>query len=52
GIHRLHVRFGPVATPEELLSGEGPRGADEAETVVMRLREQVATLGGETPGPP
>jgi long-chain acyl-CoA synthetase len=47
GIHRLHVRFGPVATPETLLTAEGPRGADDAETIVMRLRERVAALGGE-----
>jgi long-chain acyl-CoA synthetase len=45
-IHRLHVRFGPVATPEELLARKGPRGADDAETIMMRLREQVAALGG------
>ncbi len=48
GIHRLHVRFGPVAMPEALLTGEGPRGADDADTIVMRLREQVAALGGDT----
>jgi long-chain acyl-CoA synthetase len=47
-IHRLHVRFGPVATPEALLTGEGPRGADDYETIAMRLRERVAALGGET----
>ena len=51
GIHRLHVRFGPVATPEELLSGAGPRGADAAETIVMRLRERVAALGSKDTGP-
>jgi long-chain acyl-CoA synthetase len=50
GIHRLHVRFGPVAMPEALLTGEGPRGADDADTIVMRLREQVAALGGDTGG--
>jgi long-chain acyl-CoA synthetase len=50
GIHRLHVRFGPVAMPEALLTGEGPRGADDPDTIVMRLREQVAALGGETGG--
>jgi 1-acyl-sn-glycerol-3-phosphate acyltransferase len=49
-IHRLRVRFGPVATPEALLAREGPRGVDDAETIVMRLREQVAALGGETTG--
>jgi long-chain acyl-CoA synthetase len=46
GIHRLRVRFGPVATPEALLGGEGPRGGDEAETIVMRLQGRVAALGG------
>jgi long-chain acyl-CoA synthetase len=50
GIHRLVVRFGPLATPEALLSGEGPRGADDPETIAMRLRERVAALGGETTG--
>jgi long-chain acyl-CoA synthetase len=50
GIHRLEVRFGPLATPEVLLSGEGPLGADDPETIVMRLRERVAALGGETTG--
>jgi long-chain acyl-CoA synthetase len=49
-IHRLRVRFGPVATPEALLTAEGPRGADDYETLVMRLRERVATLGGQTNG--
>ena len=49
-IHRLRVRFGPVATPEALLASEGPRGGDDAETIVMRLREQVVALGGETTG--
>ncbi len=49
-IHRLHVRFGPVATPEALLASEGPRGDDDAETIVMRLRERVAALGGEMTG--
>jgi 1-acyl-sn-glycerol-3-phosphate acyltransferase len=50
GIHRLKVRFGPVATPEALLTAEGPRGVDEYETIMMRLRERVAALGGETKG--
>jgi len=49
-IHRLRVRFGPVVTPEALLTAEGPRGADDYETIVMRLRERVATLGGQTNG--
>jgi long-chain acyl-CoA synthetase len=52
GIHRLRVRFGPVATPEALLTGDGPRGADDSETIAMRLRERVAALGGETQGRP
>jgi long-chain acyl-CoA synthetase len=50
GIHQLRVRFGAVVTPETLLTEEGPRGADDAETIVMRLRERVAALGGETTG--
>jgi long-chain acyl-CoA synthetase len=45
GIHRIRVRFGPVAAPEELLSGVGPRGADDPETIVLRLRERVTALG-------
>ena len=45
-IHPLRVRFGPVETPEALLAREGPRGTDDAETIVMRLREEVAALGG------
>ncbi|HSB80545.1 MAG TPA: AMP-binding protein [Candidatus Methylomirabilis sp.] len=49
-LHRLNVRFGPVATAEELLKGDGPRGADDAETVVLRLRERVAALGGQVGG--
>lgn len=51
-IHRLRVRFGPVATPEALLAAGGPRGVDEYETLVMRLRERVAALGGQTRGSP
>ncbi|MBI2000062.1 MAG: AMP-binding protein [candidate division NC10 bacterium] len=47
-IHRIGLRFGPVATPEALLSGDGPRGADDFETIVMRLRERVIALGGKT----
>jgi hypothetical protein len=39
-----------VATPEALLTAEGPRGVDEYETIMMRLRERVAALGGETKG--
>ena len=49
-IRRLHVRFGPVATAEALLTRQGPRAVDDAETIVMRLREQVAALGGEPTG--
>jgi long-chain acyl-CoA synthetase len=49
-IHQLRVRFGAVVTPETLLTEEGPRGADEYETIVMRLRERVAALGGQTNG--
>jgi long-chain acyl-CoA synthetase len=49
-IHRIRVRFGPVVTPEELLAGEGPRGGDEYETIVMRLRERVIALGRESTG--
>jgi len=52
GVHRLRVRFGPVATPEALLAEEAGRGADEYEAMVMRLRERVAALGGESVGPP
>jgi 1-acyl-sn-glycerol-3-phosphate acyltransferase len=51
GIHRLRVRIGPVATPEALLAGNGSRGVDEAETIVMRLRARVVALGGESGGP-
>jgi len=49
-IHRLRVRFGPVVTAEELLQGDGPRGADDIETIVLRLRERVAALGGKLGG--
>lgn len=49
-IHRIRVRFGPVVTSEELLAGEGPRGGDEYETIVMRLRERVIALGRESTG--
>jgi len=44
-ISRLHVRFGEVVQPEELLHGDGPRGADDVETIVMRLRQRVIALG-------
>jgi 1-acyl-sn-glycerol-3-phosphate acyltransferase len=43
-VHPLHVRFGAMISPADLLSGEGPQGADEAETVVLRLRERVVAL--------
>jgi len=49
-LHRLTVRFGPVVTAEELLHGDGRKGADDAETVVLRLRERVAALGGQIGG--
>ena len=44
--HPLRVRFGPMVSAAELLEGDGPRGADDAETVVLRLRERVIALGG------
>jgi long-chain acyl-CoA synthetase len=43
-VHPLHVRFGAMVSPADLLAGEGPQGADEAETVVLRLRERVIAL--------
>jgi long-chain acyl-CoA synthetase len=43
----IRVRFGPPVTPEELLAEEGPRGADDFETIVMRLRARVVALGEE-----
>jgi len=46
-IHPLRVRFGPPIPAEELLAGDGVRGADDAETVVLRLHERVARLAGE-----
>ena len=49
-IHRLRVRFGPVVTPEALLTAGGPPGVDDYETIVMRLRERIAALGGEMTG--
>jgi long-chain acyl-CoA synthetase len=45
--HPLRVRFGPVVSPAELLEGDGPHGADDAETVVLRLRERVIALGAD-----
>ena len=44
-LHRLRVRFGPVIPASALLAGPGPRGADPAETVVLRLRERIKALG-------
>lgn len=49
-LHRLSVRFGPAVSAEELLRSDGPKGADDAETVVLRLRERVAALGGQIGG--
>jgi long-chain acyl-CoA synthetase len=46
--HPLRVRFGPVVSPAELLEGDGPRGADDAETIVLRLRERVTALRADT----
>jgi long-chain acyl-CoA synthetase len=48
-LHRIRVRFGPVIRPDELLAGDGPRGADDAETLMLRLREQVVALGEKHP---
>jgi long-chain acyl-CoA synthetase len=48
GVHRLRVRFGPVVAPEDLLGADARRGADEYETIVMNLRDRVASLGGQT----
>ena len=50
-LHRIHVRFGPVISAERLLEGDGPRGADEAETVVIRLRERIIALGSQATDP-
>jgi len=47
--HPLRVRFGPIISAAELLEGDGPRGADDAETVVLRLRERVIELSGDAP---
>jgi long-chain acyl-CoA synthetase len=51
-VHRLHVRFGKILSPEALLEADGPRGADDAETVVLRLRERVQALGTESRSEP
>jgi long-chain acyl-CoA synthetase len=50
--HPLRVRFGPIVSPAELLEGDGPRGADDAETVVLRLRERVIALAPDAPSAP
>jgi 1-acyl-sn-glycerol-3-phosphate acyltransferase len=42
-IRPLRVRFGPVMRPEHLL--DGPEATDAAETVVLRLHEQILALG-------
>lgn len=47
--HPIRVRFGPLIPAAELLEGEGLRGADDAETVVVRLRHRVMALGGDAP---
>jgi long-chain acyl-CoA synthetase len=44
-LHRIHVRFGPVIQPDELLATPGPRGQDDAETLMLRLRQRVIALG-------
>jgi 1-acyl-sn-glycerol-3-phosphate acyltransferase len=44
-LHRIRVRFGRPIGTDELLQGDGPRGADDAETIVLRLRDRVAALG-------
>jgi long-chain acyl-CoA synthetase len=50
-LHPLQLRFGPLITAEQLLKGDGPRGADDAETVVLRLREHVIALGPKATHP-
>jgi long-chain acyl-CoA synthetase len=47
--HPIRVRFGPIVPSTELLEGDGPRGADDAETVALRLRERVIALGADAP---
>jgi long-chain acyl-CoA synthetase len=44
-LHSICVRFGPVVSAADLLDGDGPRRADDPETVVLRLRERVIALG-------
>jgi long-chain acyl-CoA synthetase len=43
--HPLRVRFGAMVPAQDLLGEAAPHGADDAETVVMRLRERVIALG-------
>jgi 1-acyl-sn-glycerol-3-phosphate acyltransferase len=45
-LHPIRVRFGKPVTAGELLGPDGPRGADDADTVALRLQERVAALGG------
>lgn len=52
-IRPLRVRFGPVVQPGERSAGEGRRGDDDAETIMMGLRERVAGLARQgSAGPP
>lgn len=44
---RIGVRFGSAIQPAELYAGDGPRGADDAETIALRLRGRVVELGKE-----
>ena len=46
-LHPLRVRFGPVVPAAALLENDGPPGADDAETVVRRLRDRVVGLGAD-----
>jgi 1-acyl-sn-glycerol-3-phosphate acyltransferase len=51
-LYPLRIRFGPVVSPAELLEGDGPRGAEDTETVVLRLRERVMALGADVRSQP
>ena len=51
-LHPLRIRFGPVVSPAELLEGDGPRGAEDTETVVLRLRERVIAVGADVRSQP
>ena len=44
-LHPVRVRFGTPVAAADLLDGDGPRGADDPETVALRLRERVIALG-------